>query len=163
MVEAADDICYHIVDLEDGFRMGCITYDEASHLLYGVLKKEQLEHLESDKKENVYFRAKAIHKLIIEVKQVFLDCESEILSGSFDFPLTTKLESDNKLKEIIEFTRKNVYDSCAVVEVQVAGYEVLGGLLEEFITAITNTSYQLSVISYQLPTTNYQLAVTGNC
>ena len=67
--------------------MGCITYDEASDLLYDVLNGEHLEDLESDKKENIkYLRAKAIQKLIIEVKQVFLDCESEILSGSFDFP-----------------------------------------------------------------------------
>lgn len=151
LVEAADDICYHIVDLEDGFRMGCITYDEARDLLYDVLKGEQLEPLESDKKENIkYLRAKAIHKLIIEVQQVFLDYENEILFGSFDFPLTTKLESGNKLKEIIEFTRKNVYESCKVVEVQVAGYEVLGGLLEEFISAITNSSLSKSYLVRKL-------------
>lgn len=151
LVEAADDICYHIVDLEDGFRMGCITYDEARDLLYDVLKAEQLDNLKSDKKENIkYLRAKAIHKLIIEVKQVFLDSENEILSGNFDFPLTAKIESSNKLKEIIEITRKNVYESCEVVEVKVAGYEVIGGLLEEFITAITNSSLSKSYLVKKL-------------
>ena len=151
LVEAADDICYHIVDLEDGFRMGCITYDEARDLLYDVLRGEQLDNLEYDKKENIkYLRAKAIHKLIIEVKQVFLDSENEILSGRFDFPLTAKIESSNKLKEIIEITRKNVYESCEVVEVKVAGYEVIGGLLEEFITAITNSSLSKSYLVKKL-------------
>lgn len=151
LVEAADDICYHIVDLEDGFRMGCITYDEARDLLYDVLQREQLDNLEFDKKENIkYLRAKAIHKLIIEVKQVFLDSENQILTGSFDFPLTFKIESANKLKEIIEITRKNVYESCEVVEVKVAGYEVIGGLLEEFITAITNSSLSKSYLVKKL-------------
>lgn len=158
LVEAADDICYHIVDLEDGFRMGCITYEEAKNLLKDVLKDEQLDNLESDSKENIkYLRSKAIHKLIIEVKQVFLDSETEILSGSFDFPLTAKLESCDKLKEIIEVTRKSVYESRAVVEVKVAGYEVLGGLLEEFITGITNNSLSKSyLVKKLLPNFNEQ-------
>ena len=151
LVEAADDICYHIVDLEDGFRMGCINYDEATSLLNDVLKDEQLDNLESDKKENIkYLRSKAIQKLIIEVKQVFLDYENEILAGNFDLPLTAKLESSEKLKEIIEITRRSVYESCAVVEVKVAGYEVIGGLLEEFITSITNSSLSKSYLVKKL-------------
>jgi dGTPase len=151
LVEAADDICYHIVDLEDGFRMGCITYEEVNMLLNDVLTGEKLDALESDKKENIkYLRSKAIHKLITEVKQVFLDYEDEILCGKFDIPLADKLESSNKLKEIIEFTRKNVYESFNVVTVKVAGYEVLGGLLEEFIHAITNNNLSKSYLVKKL-------------
>ncbi len=151
LVEAADDICYHIVDLEDGFRMGCITYEEANALLNDVLMGENLDNLETDKKENIkYLRAKAIHKLITEVKQVFLDCENEILTGNFDIPLASKLESNNKLKEIIEFTRQNVYESFNVVGVKVAGYEVLGGLLEEFISAINNNNLSKSYLVKKL-------------
>ena len=131
--------------------MGCINYDEATSLLNDVLKDEQLDNLESDKKEKIkYLRSKAIQKLIIEVKQVFLDYEDEILAGSFDLPLTAKLESNEKLKEIIEITRRSVYESCAVVEVKVAGYEVIGGLLEEFITGITNSSLSKSYLVKKL-------------
>ncbi len=57
---------------------------------------------------------------------------------AFDSPLTSEIQSANKLKEIIDITRNTVYESCEVIEVQVAGYEVIGGLLEEFITAINN-------------------------
>jgi dGTPase len=139
LVEAADDICYHIVDLEDGFRMGYIAYEDARMLLNDILKGENLDGLTYDEKENIkYLRAKGIQKLITEVKQVFLDYEDALLSGGFDSPLTSKIQSRNKLKEIIDITRKNVYEACEVLEVKVAGYEVLGGLLEEFITATTN-------------------------
>ena len=151
LVEAADDICYHIVDLEDGFRMGCIAYEDAKMLLNDILKGENLDDLECDRKENIkYLRAKAIHKLITEVKQVFLDYECELLDGSFDTELTAKLECSKILMEIIEFTRKNVYNSCEVVEVKVAGYEVLGGLLEEFVTAITNNNLSKSCLVKKL-------------
>ena len=139
LVEAADDICYHIVDLEDGFRMGYIAYEDAEMLLSNILAGENLDNIGCDRKENIkYLRANAIHKLILEVKQVFLDYEDELLSGDFDSPLTSKIQSGNKLKELIAITRKNVYEADEVIEVKVAGYEVLGGLLEEFVSAITN-------------------------
>ena len=151
LVEAADDICYHIVDLEDGFKMGYIAYEDARMLLSDILTGENLDVLGGDKEENIkYLRAKAIHKLITEVKQVFLDHEYELLSGAFDSPLTSEIQSANKLKEIIDITRNNVYESCEVIEVQVAGYEVIGGLLEEFITAINNKELSKSYLIKKL-------------
>jgi dGTPase len=151
LVEAADDICYHIVDLEDGFQMGYITYKEAIALLHDILQDEKLDGLGSDEKENIkYLRAKAIHKLITEVKQVFLDCEDKFLNGTFDSPLTTEIASGNKLKEIIDITRTNVYESCEVVEVKVAGYEVIGGLLEEFIAGIADEKLSKSYLIKKL-------------
>ncbi|WP_228054747.1 deoxyguanosinetriphosphate triphosphohydrolase [Gloeocapsopsis crepidinum] len=150
LVEAADDICYHIVDLEDGFSMGYIDYAEAKMWLSEILIGEKIDHLD-DKKEHIkYLRAKAIHKLITEVKQVFLDNEEQILSGIFDSPFTSQIDSGSKLKEIIDLTRKNVYEACEVVEVKVAGYEVLGGLLEEFVNAVTNNSLSKSYLTKKL-------------
>lgn len=151
LVEAADDICYHIVDLEDGFQMKNITYEDASTLLHDILVGEKLDNLTCDRKENIkYLRAKAIHKLITEVKQVFLDREADFLDATFDSPLTTEIASGNKLKEIIDITRRNVYESCEVIEVKVAGYEVIGGLLDEFITAIAENNLSKSYLSKKL-------------
>jgi len=151
LIEAADDICYHIVDLEDGFRMGYITYEEAENLLITLLKEDNLDYLNSDLLDNIkYLRSKAIHQLIFEAKQVFLDSESEILSGEFDKPLTSVIPSAAHLKEIIDITRRQVYESCEVIEVKVAGYEVLGGLLEEFITAISQEQLSKSYLIKKL-------------
>lgn len=150
LVEAADDICYHIVDLEDGFSMGYIDYTEAKMWLSDILTGEKIDDLDDKKEDIKYLRAKAIHKLITEVKQVFLDNEEQILSGSFDSPLTSQIDSCSKLREIIELTRKNVYEACEVVEVKVAGYEVLGGLLEEFVNAVTNNNLSKSYLTKKL-------------
>jgi len=151
LVEAADDICYHIVDLEDGFRMGYITYEEAKNLLSTLLKEANTEDLSGDLLDNIKFlRSKAIHQLILEAKQIFLDAESKILLGEFDEPLTSVIPSANHLKEIVDLTRKKVYESCEVIEVKVAGYEVLGGLLEEFITAISNEKLSKSYLIKKL-------------
>lgn len=151
LVEAADDICYHIVDLEDGFQMGNITYEAASALLHDILVGKKLDILNCDRNENIkYLRAKAIHKLITEVKQVFLERENDFLNATFDSPLTTEIASGNKLKEIIDITRKNVYESSEVVEVKVAGYEVIGGLLEEFIAAIAENNLSKSYLMKKL-------------
>jgi dGTPase len=158
LVEAADDICYHIVDLEDGFRMGYITYAEAKDLLSNLLKQQNTEYLGSDLLDNIkYLRSKAIHQSIVEAKHVFLDFESKILSGEFDESLTSIIPSADSLKEIIDITRRKVYESCEVIEVKVAGYEVLGGLLEEFVTAISNEQLSKSyLIKKLLP--NFNLA-----
>jgi dGTPase len=150
LVEAADDICYHIVDLEDGFQMGYITYQDATTLLHDILMDEKLDIVNDEKEDIKYLRAKAIHKLITEVNQVFLDCENKFLNGTFDTPLTTEIASGEKLKEIIDITRKNVYESWEVVEVKVAGYEVIGGLLEEFITAISDENLSKSYLIKKL-------------
>lgn len=151
LVEAADDICYHIVDLEDGFQMGYVDYTDAKDLLGEVLAEEEFGELGCDRQENIrYLRSQAINKLIKEVKQVFLDYEEQILSGKFDIPLTTEIKSGDKLKEIIQFTRKSIYEVREVVEVQIAGYKVLGGLLEEFITAIANNSLSKSYLLKKL-------------
>jgi len=151
LVEAADDICYHIVDLEDGFWMEYISYEDARMLLNDILAGENLDNVGCNRKENIkYLRAKAIHKLITEVKQVFLEYETELLSGKFDSPLTSEIQSGYKLKEIIDITRKNVYEACEVIEVKVAGYEVLGGLLEEFITATSNQNLSKSYLIKKL-------------
>lgn len=151
LVEAADDICYHIVDLEDGFQLGYIDYNDIKLLLSGILTGNSLNELSCDREENIkYLRAKVIHQLIMEVKQVFLDLETKLLTGSFDSPLTYHIPSADKLKDIIDLTRTNVYESCEVVEVQVAGYEVLGGLLAELITATTDNSLSKSQLVKKL-------------
>ena len=131
--------------------MEYISYEDARMLLNDILAGENLDNIGCNRKENIkYLRAKAIHKLITEVKQVFLEYETELLSGRVDIPLTSVIQSGNKLKEIIDITRKNVYEACEVIEVKVAGYEVLGGLLEEFITGISNQNLSKSYLIKKL-------------
>ena len=140
LVEAADDICYSIIDLEDGCSLGLVGYEEARSLFEGVLTKNKtklgkLDQLPSQQEKIGYLRALAIGDLMDECSSLFLDHEEEILSGKFDQALADHCTSKNGLKEIINVSVEKIYKARQVVEIEAAGHEVLPGLLEEFTKA----------------------------
>ena len=140
LVEAADDICYSIIDLEDGCSLGLVSYEEAKVLFDGILTKSKsklgkLDHLTSQQEKIGYLRALAIGDLMDECSSLFLDKETDILSGKFDQALADHCPSKDALKEIINVSRSKIYQARQVVEIEAAGHEVLPGLLEEFTKA----------------------------
>jgi len=140
LVEAADDICYSIIDLEDGCSLGLVNYEDARNLFEGVLTKNKsklgkLPHLISQQEKIGYLRALAIGDLMDECSSLFLDNEENILSGKFDQALADHCHSKNGLKEIIKVSVEKIYRARQVVEIEAAGHEVLPGLLEEFTKA----------------------------
>lgn len=140
LVEAADDICYSIIDLEDGCSLGLVSYEEAKLLFENVLTKNKnklgkLEQLSSQQEKIGYLRALAIGDLMDECATLFLDHEEEILSGKFDTALADVCPSKKALAKIIEVSRLKIYKARNVVEIEASGHEVLPGLLEEFTKA----------------------------
>lgn len=138
LVEAADDITYTIIDFEDGCRLGLISYNELFKIYKSIMSKAEISQLnrikaQSDKIE--YLRAKAINKLIFEVVDVFINNEPAILAGVFDQALTDMIPSTKYLDDIITLSRKKAYSAREVIEVEAAGFEVLGRLIEMFIQA----------------------------
>lgn len=138
LVEAADDICYSIIDLEDGCSLGLISYSEAKNLFEGVIttsrdKLGKLEQLHNREEKIGYLRALAIGDLTRECAALFLDCEQEILSGVFDTALADVCSSKAALKDIISLSIEKIYKSKSVVEIEASGHEVLPGLMEEFV------------------------------
>lgn len=138
LVEAADDITYTIIDFEDGCRLGLISYSELFKVYKSILTKAEISQLnrikaQSDKIE--YLRAKAINKLIFEVVDVFNNNEPIILAGEYDQALTDMIPSAKYLDDIITLSRKKAYSAREVIEIEAAGFEVLGQLIEMFILA----------------------------
>lgn len=135
LVEAADDICYRVMDLEDGFRLGLISFKETEELLRPLVSKQGLkDYKDKDEKDRIgYLRAVAINELVNELAKVFLDEEKNILNGKFENELIGEIKRANSLKRIKDISIAKIYKSRSVVEREVAGYEVLGGLLETFI------------------------------
>ncbi|MEO5977871.1 MAG: dGTP triphosphohydrolase [Chryseolinea sp.] len=137
LVEAADDICYSIIDLEDGCNLGLVSYEEARSLFEGVLtssknKLGKLDHLVSQPEKIGYLRALAIGDLMRECASLFLDNDKAILDGSFDKALADHCPSKDPLKNIINVSVSKIYRARQVVEIEAAGHEVLPGLLQEF-------------------------------
>lgn len=136
LVEAADDICYHLIDLEDGCRLGLVseetTIDLMSQIVGAQFKPKKLAAVEGKENRIGLLRAMSIGNLIKQCGQVFLENEKDILSGGFDRALTDLIESKNVLKEIIDLSVEKIYRAPVVIETEAAGFEVLAGLLEVF-------------------------------
>lgn len=148
LVEVADDICYRVMDLEDGFRLGLIGFKETEDMLIPLINSEALKgYKEKDDKERIgYLRAVAISELVNDVAKVFLDEENNILDGKFENDLISKIKRAKALKMIKDISVEKIYKSRSVVEREVAGYEVLGGLLDTFIHAY-NEAYESKISS----------------
>jgi dGTPase len=154
LVEAADDICYSIIDLEDGCNLGLVSYDEAELLLTGVLSKNKtklgkLASIHTQAEKIGYLRALAISDLMYECASLFLEKENEILAGIFDVALADACPSAKALKAIIDVSIKKIYKARQVVEIEAAGHEVLPGLLEEFTKAGEYMLWEKSSRKYQ--------------
>jgi len=143
LVEAADDISYRIIDFEDGFRIGHVSYPEAEERLLDLLpaKKrpkasKKLKRIAGPKDKIEYLRARVINELINEVVDLFLDVEKDAVSGKYDVELVTEIPQATKLESIRKVSKEKVYAVRDVVEVEAAGFEVLGGLLDAFVPAV---------------------------
>lgn len=149
LVEAADDICYQVMDLEDAFKLGILSYDQIKQLYLDFYEENQdkinLQRIEStlqkvtDRNEQIsYLRAGVIGKLIHESMNVFRENHDEILNGSFSKSLIDSLpEHQNKaMNTIKEISFSQVYNHRSVVEIEIAGYKIIGTLLEEFVGAV---------------------------
>jgi len=140
LVEAADDICYSIIDLEDGCRLGLISFDEYVTLLAPILgdqlNPEKLERYTDVNEKLGVLRAMTIGKLIAQCVELFLDEEHALLDGRFDQPLSEQITASGHLDVIGAVSVSKIYRCRQVVERELAGYEILTGLLERFMTAV---------------------------
>ncbi|HMJ69854.1 MAG TPA: dNTP triphosphohydrolase [Cyclobacteriaceae bacterium] len=139
LVEAADDICYSIIDLEDGCRMGLISFKETVDLLAPILgpklDRQKLSEKSGLNEKLGVLRALTIGELIEASTEVFLDNEKGILDGSFDKAITDLSKFKDALGVINKVSVDRIYKTHTVVEIEASGHEVLPGLLHEFITA----------------------------
>lgn len=142
LVEAADDICYSILDIEDGVRLRHVDVGEAESLLTAIAAKgrgfssERLNTFKEPRTRVGYLRAMAIGQMIEESAGTFLDVEAGIRGGVHDVALGDVIPSHVELDALKKLARKQCYRAADVIEIELAGYEALGGLLEHFIPAV---------------------------
>jgi len=140
LVEAADDICYRLVDFEDGVRLGILSGGEVSHAFSEVIGKpdalERAARLEGQKEQIEMLRAMAIGTVVDQAAEVFLAHETEILAGTFDRPLIDCAPAAEALAKIQRRSMETIYVSPRGLEIEAAGFEVIGGLLDLFVQAV---------------------------
>ena len=137
LVEAADDICYNIIDLEDACRLGLVSFHETVELLAAILrddyKPEKLDRIHDPNEKVAVLRALAINKLVDQCTEVFIDHENDILGGTFDSALADHCASKEVLDEISRMSVEKIYRARHVIEIEASGHEVLPGILHEFV------------------------------
>lgn len=139
LVEAADDICYNIIDLEDGCRLGLVSFEKTRDLLAAIIgerfSQEKLDQISDINQKLGTLRAMAIFQLIQECVAVFLTQELRILKGTFDQALTDCIPSAEALNTISKLSVTSIYQSKQVVERESGGFEVIERLMESFCMA----------------------------
>mgnify|MGYP005843400529 CR=1 FL=1 len=142
LVEAADDICYHFIDLEDGCNLGLISHEETIALYAAVLgegfKPEKLKKIKHRKEQIATLRALAINHMVKTCVAIFINHEEELLSGEFDQALISKSENHENLKKIKSLSIEKIYQSRSVIEIEASGFHIIHGLLDTFLPIITD-------------------------
>ena len=146
LVEAADDICYRYVDVEDACRMQQLRFEDVRDLLLPLTgAAEQAERkmgrLTRPRERIEYLRAKAIGAIIDQAHQCFMEHEDAILAGDFNGELLDEIPAAAAMQALKDCGETQIYISRPVVEVEAAGFEVLGGLLEAFVTTVNDIAH----------------------
>lgn len=141
LVEAADDICYNIIDLEDAHHLKILSYPEVEALLLplcgGEDLRNRLDALVDTGSRVELLRAKAINTLIKGCATVFAKNQDKFLAGAFEMALMDALDENivEQMKKISEISVARIYNAPTVVQIEIAGFNVMNALLEEFIPA----------------------------
>ena len=142
LVEAADDICYTIIDFEDGINLGLIQEEFALEYLINLVRDtintKKYHQLKNTEDRVSYLRALAINTLINEVVAIFINNEDTILNGEFNVALLEKSKYEAQINDIIKMSAENIYRSEEVIDKEIAGYEIIKKLLSVYTTAVNN-------------------------
>ena len=151
MVEAADDICYEIMDIEDSHKLKILSFAETEHLLLSFFDEDIQqkirqriidEELTDENEKVVYMRASVIGKLENECVAAFLAHEEEILAGTFEGCLIDHISERQKkaYQECEKISYSKIYQSKPVLDIELSGYQIMATLMEVFIEAAVNPS-----------------------
>lgn len=151
MVEAADDICYEIMDIEDSHKLKILSFAETEHLLLSFFDEDIQqkirqriidEELTDENEKVVYMRASVIGKLENECVAAFLAHEEEILAGTFEGSLIDHISERQKkaYKECEKISYSKIYQSKPVLDIELSGYQIMATLMKVFVEAAVNPS-----------------------
>ena len=145
LVEAADDICYQIMDIEDGHKLKIIGTDETIDLLLAFFPAERQEHMRevmdtvADPNEKIaYLRSCIVGLLVQECAATFVEHEEEIMQGRFEGSLIDHISplAIAGYEQCSHLAYERLYRASYVVDVDLAGNRIINLLLEKLIDAV---------------------------
>ena len=169
LTEAADDICYRIIDLEDAHRLGITSLEKIKEMFLPFFKEEegynnyekvlsQFDKINDPNQKVQYLRAIWISLMVGKLSDIFMAHEAQLLNGTLEKSLMDLLPQayQDMLKVVNEYSYENVYNYKPVVEIEITGYHIIGALLKEFVAAVlqpnrTKSEKLLQLMSHQFP------------
>ena len=149
LVEAADDICYEIMDLEDAHKLKILSFETVSRLLLDffepetqekILQRIKDEQLTDENEQIVYLRACVIGKLENECVNTFVEHEEEILNGTFQGSLVDHINplQRDAYRRCAQLSVERIYKSRPVLDVELSGYQIMATLMKKMVEAVMN-------------------------
>lgn len=166
LVEAADDICYEVMDIEDAFKLRLLSAEETLSLYLGFFSENTRQELLSAYPETTdvsdriaYFRSCVINALERACVRIFVDHEEEILEGTFTGTLISHLPERllSAYRHCEEVARNRIYQSKEVTDIDLAGYHILYTLLEMMIDAVLEPEKAYSRLLLSQVSEQYQV------
>ncbi|MDQ6812516.1 MAG: dNTP triphosphohydrolase, partial [Bacteroidota bacterium] len=146
LVEAADDICYSIIDMEDAHRLGILSYELVKETFFHVISCLNAEteyenrtveiyaKIEDPNEKIAFLRARSINLLTTKAAEVFWENKQQILDGTFNDTLLDSIERNcGALQEVIKISNEKIYNHDTVLKIEIAGYNVMSELLGLFV------------------------------
>lgn len=158
LVEAADDICYQIMDIEDACKLHILTTEEAIGLLLNFFEDDRLNHIirvmkmvDDTNEQIAYLRSCIIGLLVDECSRIFLDNETGILDGTYNTPLIDNIsdQARNAYTTCSATAYKKIYRAKEVLDIELAGYHIFSHLIDSLTEAVTNQSHAYSKLLLQ--------------
>lgn len=153
LVEAADDICYQIMDIEDACKLHILTPDEAIDLMLGFFEGKRLAHIKeimhmvADTNEQLgYLRSCIVGLLVDECTNVFLENEVGLLDGTYRIPLIQHISETARraYARCAETASRKIYTSKEVLDIELAGYHIFSHLIDCLVEAVMNPNHAYS-------------------
>ena len=166
LVEAADDICYLLMDLEDAHKLKLLSTTETIRLMMDFLEPKEQEHaagiigMVTDVNEQIsYLRSKLVGVLVEECTQVFLDNEKEILDGTFSGSLIKHISPTPReaYSRLATLSVEKIYRSHDVLEVELAGFRIISTLLDLMVEAVLNPEREYSKLLINRVSSQYDI------
>jgi deoxyguanosinetriphosphate triphosphohydrolase, putative len=139
LTEAADDICYATADLEDAFKLGILTFNELRDALLPLAEQDnwyaEMDYLDEDSRLG-RMRASALQVLVAACAKAFRDCLNDLEGGTLTSPLLHHTDCAEHHQALVNLAKQKVYRNERVLQIEYAGYQTIGGLLEMFYSAL---------------------------
>lgn len=164
ITEAADDICYQIMDLEDAHKLKIISLKDVEELFLNFFRPQEqdrmhrtLNSLDDPNEKLAYLRSNAIGAMVVDCAEVFADNERIILDGNFKGALVDNMQPRlrDAYAECSRTAWDKIYRAPEVVDIELAGNRIITYLLDTLMDAVMNPEKNYSRLLLSIVPTQY--------